>query len=410
MKHVRFLAFFCVFTLLFSSFFMPSASDNDARFSTYVNMGKNAVENGYAIPNLFRQDGVYSNIQRFPLVVKNGVEYVPLSVFILYSDVEVSYSKTSENFFLVNNKNNHYISFNVKEGVASTHDGDLLKLPVLIFNKTSYIPARTVAVVLGFSCETYDDPQTGIYAFRVSDGKSQKTLSQLLTPYIESNKELIEPLPPIIEVDPLEDIAERRVSICYANASYGDMETLLGVLDWYKVKASFSVTKEDILDRTNLVRQMFVSGHSLLVTAPADGNTAKECAQSFVEGLDGANDALVKTLRRKTRMCTLPFELSEEFANHEDFVSVVENAGYVILRPNVDTGDGPNFAGGAYSISAKIKNKIIDGFEEDEKATVTALVWCSDKTAYYTADVANLMNKYKQHKFCSMNEALLVNS
>lgn len=413
-KSVRFLAFFCAFTLLFSSFLMPRASESDAKFASYVNMGQNAVNNSFAIPNLFRQDGVYSNQQRFPLVVRNGVEYVPLSMFILYSYVEVNYSKTTDNFFLVNNRNNHYISFNVAEEVASTYDGDLLKIPVEIFNKTRYIPARTVALVLGFSCETYDDPEKGVYAFRISDGKSKYTLSQLVTPFIEENASLIKPPsppePPVKQEDPLEDIASRRVAICYSNIAYGDMNTVVRVLDGYGIKASFSLTKEDVLHRGDLVRRLYVSGHSLLVTAPADGTTPRECAENFVMGLEEANDALFKRMKRKTRMCTLPFGMAKETAENKEFLSVVENAGYVILEPNVETGDGPAFAGGAYSVSAKIKNKIVDGFEKDEKATVTAHVWCSDKTQYYTADVANLVVKYKQHKFCAMNEAMLIGS
>lgn len=413
-KQKRFLAFFCVFALLFSSLLPFEASDNDARFENYVNMGENAAKNDYAIPNLFRQDGVYSNIERFPLVVKNGVEYVPLSAFILYSYVEVNYSKTSDNFFLVNNNNNHYISFNVKEGVASTHDGDLLKLPISIFNKTRYVPARTVAIVLGFTCETYDDPVSGVYGFRISDGKSKKTLTDLITPYIELHKSLVNPpeppAPPVKQEDPLEDIAPRRVAVCYSNIGYSGIETVLNLLDEYGIEASFAVNQEDVFNRAGIVRRIFASGHNLLVTASAGGSTPAECGRSFVEGLEAANDALVKIIKRKTRMCVLPFGLDEETAGHEDFRSAVEEAGYVILSPNTQTGDGPDFAGGAYSVSGKIKNKITDGFDKNEKATVTALVWCSDNTIYYTADVANLVKKYTQHSFCAMNEALLAGS
>ncbi len=438
-KQKRFLAFFFALTLLFSFAAMPLASENDARFATYINMGDNAVNNGYAIPNLFRQDKVFSNMQKFPLVVQNGVEYVPLSMFILYSSVEISYSKTGENFFLVNNSNNRYISFNVEEEIASTYDGDLLKLPVSIFNKTRYVPARTVAVVLGFVCETYDDPQKGIYAFRVSDGRSEKTLAQLIEPYIalyESAQEKVEPdtkpevnpkpevkpeqnpqqeikppsPPPAVQQDPLESVAQRRVSICYANASYQDTERILGVLDGYRIKASFSLTKDEILTNTALVRDIYLSGHSILVTANARGNTPEECAKSFVEGLEEANGALLKVLRFKTRMCTLPFDLPKEIADNEDFAKEVERSGYLILKPNTETGDGPDFKGSAYNVSQKIKNKISNGFNVKEPATVTALVWCSDKTQYYTADVGNYLNKYTQHKTQAMNEALLYNS
>ena len=413
-KHVRLLAFFCVFALLFSFVLVPSASDNDARFDNYVNMGENAIQNNYAIPNLFRQDGVYSNINRFPLVVKGGVEYVPLSAFILYSYVDVNYSNTGDNFFLVNNNNNRYISFNVGQGVASTYDGDLIKLPVLIFNKTRYVPARTVAVVLGFFCETYDDKENGIYAFRIHNGNSKKTLAELLTPYIEEYMAQIKtpepplPPPPVVQEDPLESMAPRRVALCYTNLEYAGMDNILATLDAYGVTASFGVTKEDIIKRNDIVRRIFVSGHNLLVTATAQGNTPKECGENFVKGLEEANNQLLSSLKRKTRMCMLPMGLDEKIANDSEFISVVKNAGYVILNPNVQTDDGPDFTGSAYSVAVKIKNKIKDGFDKDRQATVTAVVWCSDKTPYYTADVANLVNKYAKHSFFAMNEALLL--
>ena len=37
------------------------------------------------------------------------------------------------------------------------------------------------------------------------------------------------------------------------------------------------------------------------------------------------------------------------------------------------------------------------------------MLWCSDKTPYYTADVANLVNKYEQFEFCTLNEAFVYN-
>ena len=416
-KSVRFLAFFCIFTLLFSCVFTPAADGNDERFSTYVNMGENAVNNNYAIPNLFRQDGVYTNMKRFPLVVSGGVEYVPLSAFMLYSYVEVGYSSTNDNFFLVNNRTERYISFNVSEGVAFTYDDDLLRLKSAIFNKTRYVPARAVASILGFSCETYDDPVSGVYAFRISDGKSNKTLEQLITPYIEKNKDLINPpappdpeLPPVMQEDPLEDIAARRIALCYGNIGYTDIATVLRVLNGYGIKASFCVSKDDIEQSGKLVRNIFVSGHNLLLTASAEGDSVEEYAKNFVDGLDNTNESLMRLLKRKTRMCVLPLDIPVEIAENPEFILAVEKAGYVILKPNTDAGDGPDSKTGAYSISGKIKNKITDGFDKTEPATVTAFLWCSDKTQYYTADVANFVKKYNQHTFFAMNEAMLYNS
>lgn len=421
-KSVRILAFFCIFTLLFSCVFAPSASNNDARFDSYVNMGDNAVNNNYAIPHLFRQNGVYSNMQKSPLVVSGGVEYVPLSMFILYSYVEVNYSKTDDNFFLVNTKNNHYISFNMEGGIASTHDGELLKLPVKIFNKMKYVPAKSVSNVLGFVCETYDDPEKGVYALRISDGKTGTTLSQLISGYVENyfpeqpeenvpEKDVpVVPPPPAVVEDPLEKIEGRSVAICYTNVSSEYMGDVLRTLETNRIKASFSVNKNDIITNPDLVRNLYFSGHSLLVTASAEGGTPKEYARSFISGLEETNRALKLVMKKKVRICTLPFDIPQEFAENEEFLSVVSDAGYVIFTPNVNSGDGPSYTGSAYTISARIKNKITDGFDADEPAKVSALVWCSDKTRYYTVDVAQLVNKYSKFRFCAINEAFLHNS
>lgn len=418
-KTVRFLALFFAMTLLFSVYFTVNSSDNDARFDSYINMGDKAVENEYAIPHLFRQDGVYSAMTRFPLVVQNGVEYVPLSVFILYPNVEVNYSRTDDNFFLLNTKNNHYISFNVSEGIASTYDGDLLKMPTRIFNKTRYVPARTVAVVLGFVCETYDDKENGVYAFRVSDGRSSKTLSDLLAPYLEKHlpkKEDTTPpeivTPPVITEpdDPLEKLSGRSVRLCLSGLSYKDMDRIMYTLDAYRITASFSFSEKDILSNPNLLRRAYVSGHGLFVTAEALGSTVGEYAQSYVSGLEKANEAMKFVIKKKTRVCTLPYDLPENVAQSEEFRSFVENAGYVIFTPNTDTGDGPLYTGSAYAVSGKIKNKITDGFDKDKAADVTARVWCSDKTQYYIADIANLVNKYSQFVFSGMDEAFCKNN
>ena len=75
---VRFICMLAALSLLFCFSFSPLASYNDAEYDRYVNMGDNAVKNAYAIPSLFRQNGVYNYYSKYPLVVQNGIEYVPL--------------------------------------------------------------------------------------------------------------------------------------------------------------------------------------------------------------------------------------------------------------------------------------------------------------------------------------------
>ena len=168
-RFIKIMCLFSVLTLLFSYCFIPNAqSYNDGRFDTYINMGVSAEKNNYKIPNMFRQDAPYSNITQFPLVVHSGTEYVPLSMFILYPYIQVNYSGMDENFYLVNTRNGNYISFHVEQNLAYTHSGELMKMETKFFYQTRYIPARKAADVLDMMCETYDDPLSGIYAFRIS--------------------------------------------------------------------------------------------------------------------------------------------------------------------------------------------------------------------------------------------------
>ncbi len=442
-RHVRLVCIVMVFTLLFCCNFSYAASDNDARFDTYINMGENAVKNNYAIPNLFRQNGVYNYVNKYPLVVKNGVEYVPLSMFILFSHIDVTYSRNSEDFFLVNERDDSYISFNVAEGVASTHDGDLLKMSPQIFNQTRYVPARTVALVLGLSYESYDDPEKGIFAFRIYEQSSKTTLKELITPYIpvppkpevdpelpepeikpEPSKPEVKPEPPKKEenpvdgenpippkpVDPIELIAERRVGLCYTDFSYEKMQDIVSAIDGYGIKACFAVDHDGILSKPALVRRLYVSGHTIAVTAKAEGGSAAEYAENLVKGFEKANEALKIVMKRKTRMCLLPENLPDGYRDSKEFSDIISKAGYLVITPNTETGDGENYSGSAYAVSGKIKNKITGGFDKDVKADVTAVLYCSDKTVYSVADVAGLVNKYENFSFFAMDELFVYNS
>ncbi len=402
-KPIRFLAFFLCFVLLFSFCLTPSALNGDIKFLNYINMEEKGAENGYKIPNLFRQDAVYSNMSKFPLVVYGGEEYVPMSMFILYSYVEVKYSKTTDNFFLLNEKNNHYVSVNVAENVASTHNGELLQMTTRIFNKTRYIPARAVANVLGFVCESYDDQKNGIYSFRISDGRSTKTLEDLIKPYIDMYLGEL-----VVKEDPIDKVASRTVSLCYSNFESEHTPRILASMKTFGIKASFAVTKNDVIDRSDLVREAYCSGHGLVVTADASGETAEEYTKSFIENLEEANKALKFVIKKKTRLCIPNENAPAEFIEGDIFKNELAKAGYVLVTANTETGDSVSYTGSAYAISSKIKNKITSGFDENKRAVVTAILYCSANTQYYSADVASLVNRYEQFSFSSMNEGLLI--
>ena len=461
-RFIKILCLFSVLTLLFSNSVIPLAQDyNDRRFSTYINMGDSAVKNNYQVPHMFRQDAPYTYMTKFPLVVSGGVEYVPLSMFILYSYIEVNYSGIDEDFYLVNNRNGNYISFNIKENIAYTHNGELMKMETRFFHKTRYIPARKVAEVLGMMCETYDDPFNGIYAFRISNGKSDKTLVDLLTPYLpkeepkqdEPEKEPVpekkpvedkpvQPEKPVPEItprpekdpvpekqpepekpeDPIEKLERRNLSLCFTGLSYNKADIIANTLRNYAVTCSFSVTKDEILQNPSLVRQLFLNGNSIFVTAEPDFEAVAQqnslvtgeqldllYANAFVSELENANNALKLVLKNKTRICTLPYNMPQGENTYNVFMNTLKQAGYLVYIPDVDSGDYPDSNIGAYTVSAKIKNAVTAG-HQSASFNVKALLNCSDKSYYYILDLAGFINKYEKLNFFKPTEYTLFTS
>ena len=197
--------------------------------------------------------------------------------------------------------------------------------------------------------------------------------------------------------------------MCYTNLSYENMDMVFNGLKENNIKASFSVTKQDILTKTDLVKQLYFSENGFFITANASGQTPEEYAESYIAGLEEANKALKLVMKKKVRMCTLPLDLPKEVSDSEQFKTAVKNAGYTVFYPNVQTEDGPEYTGSAFTISSNIKNGITDGFDKNHTAIITALLWCSEITEHYTLDLALFVNKYKQFEFCTMNEAFLQN-
>ncbi len=191
-KKQRVCAFSAVFIMgvgLFSSSEIR-ASYNDYRYEEYENMDQSYKGHArYVVPNLYRQDASYSNVKTFPLVVSNETEYVPLDVFAQYSYLEVVYGKNSYSFYINNTNNGHYIVFDLAGKTATSFDGDLENVSAKLYYQTYYVPAEDVCEALNLVFESYDDPEDGIRAARISDSGAKYSLDELVEMYSPVKKE-----------------------------------------------------------------------------------------------------------------------------------------------------------------------------------------------------------------------------
>ena len=365
------------------------AQYNDAKYDSYKNMGASNEDSHskYVVPNLYRQDASYTNVKTFPLVVSGSVEYFPLDIFALYSYLEVVYGKLSYGFYINNTKNNHYVAFDLETGTTTTHDGGTLDIQAKLFYRTYYVPAKAVCDVLGMKFETYDSPEDGIRAARISDERAKNTLNELVAMYSPPKKEpddntQTEPdlgnpstedgtnepddgqqgsvtgdnqnqgtteTPDPVQPDPYRSIASRTIYLTFENCPNAYTDGVLNVLAEYGEKALFFVSAENILEYPDTVRRILTDGHSIGIYVPdTETPVNAENAGQIIQLIDSANEALSLVTKTKTRFVRLAYGLSAKL-DGTGFAELVRENGYELYDWTTDAGDYSGRAQNAYN-------------------------------------------------------------
>ena len=174
-------------SVVFSATMLSSGTKyNDVTYRSYINLSENSD-----IPSLFRNDSVFPSYKKYPPVISDGLEYVPLELFYGLSNIKISYSKDASNFYIQNKKNNKYISFSISDGYAVTNSSSVLEASVQSFYGIHYVPLRTVCSTVGLGCDSYNDGINKVYAIKVynTSGLSARELVAIHAPEIYAVKE-----------------------------------------------------------------------------------------------------------------------------------------------------------------------------------------------------------------------------
>ena len=392
----KLLALVCTMCVVFGvCLTVPSSRSaalyNDAKYDAYKNMGtpSEGERYRYVVPNLYRQDASYTNVKTFPLVVSGSVEYFPLDIFALYSYLEVVYGKLSYGFYINNTKNNHYVAFDLGTGTTTTHDSQSVDIQAKLFYRTYYVPAKDVCDILGMNFETYDDPENGIRAARISDDKAKYTLSELVTMYSPVKIETpepepeppTEPNPPVIEQpitpsqpssepenpkpvelqpDPYASVANRYLYLTFENCPDAHTQTVLNLLQQYGVKAIFFVDKDKILEYPDTVRRMIADGHTVgLYVSAASGQADMPVLsnEQIAQRLSEAGDALQLVTKSRTRFVRVASGLSQELTQN-GFAAYIGERGYVLYDWSIDARDASGRAAAAFE---QLRDDIVGG-------------------------------------------------
>ena len=345
---------------------------NDAKYDSYNNMnGTDGTHAQYIVPNLYRQDASYTNVKTFPLVVSGSVEYFPLDIFALYSYLEVVYSKMTYGFYINNTNNGHYVAFDIENGTTTTYELQSVDLEAKIFYRTYYVPAREVCEILGMRFESYDDPEGGIRAARISDSRAKYTLTELVelyspkknTPETDDNSqqpEVKEPYPvtpiepisppqPQEEEDPYLKVGTRNLYITVENAPNANTDRIISALDRHGKKAIFFLEEEAIKTYPETARRIITSGHAVGIYFKVTGEEGELLgAEDIISSIDAANDALWLVAKRKTRFVRAESGYADGLME-EELAGELKKAGYVSYDYSLSAADASGGAQRAYS-------------------------------------------------------------
>lgn len=310
-----------------------SYENNDAWVLEYENM-REKTSPGYTVPTLFKNDRSFTNHHRFPLVVNNNVHYVPVEMFSGFSGIRIT-SNFSSNFYITNNNDGRYISFDTDKNLASTDRFESYALETKMFHSTRYIPAQHVADALGIKMEIFSDPDKKIYALRLSDSKAKLSLNEVIKMYTPIKKE------PVVENPPVQDtptqvtpeIGTRNIYLSFNVNSYYYINEILRTLSKNNVKAAFFVKPSDILYHPDEIRQIISYGQNIGFLI--DGDNAK---QELAE----AKENLRLVSKRSSRLVRFDSGSSGVNMTKDEYKNFIEENGLCIWDWNVNVTDSEN--------------------------------------------------------------------
>lgn len=368
--------------------------NSDEVYYNYAN-----IDGAIDVPTLFVEDAGFVNDRKYPLVVTNNIEYVPVEVFLGFPGIDVVYAENNNDFYLQNKRLDLYISFDISGGYAISQSFGVMNAEVRYFNQTLYVPVKDTAYSLGLQCATYDDYVKSLYCVRVYDESATKSFETLIdeclskfvgyeptdtpNPPTEEDpkpdtdtKEDDNPTvnPPIYDQDYIERqeeirdeqieeekeaarselvIGRRDVYLAFTSSPNENTEAILDSLAKYGAKAVFFCNADAMLKYPALVRRMAVEGHSIGL-CPADDILPprvlppKDSKTQYMAALPMAFDTDIvmsdieksqKVLYQLTKLRSRLLYTPDEVLNVIDPERIYNECGVVCVKPNFETAD-----------------------------------------------------------------------
>ena len=266
-----------------------------------------------AAPGIFHNDEKWYRDASAGLEVMGSVCYVPVDLFSMFSQIELSMDSRRGEFMLYNRNTGNYISVLYEKKIATVNGKEEIYLAMYrLHGGYFYVPAEFFCSVLSLECETVPSSNASYgLTLRISDGTHTQTMEQLLADYDpvrgtdeSSAADTTTETPPVTVRPPVtsgSDTVERCEYLTFNTVGYDCFPEVLDALREAGIKGAFFFTREEMLQYPLYLLTAMIEGHTIGLTC-----TEAEDAEDFLAQMEEANEVLYSILKIRTRIVQYP--------------------------------------------------------------------------------------------------------
>ncbi|MGN1346944.1 MAG: hypothetical protein ACI4V1_09160 [Eubacteriales bacterium] len=274
-------------------------------------MAGTAPSNASDVPSLFHNDEAWYKDGAAPLVLRDGVYYVPAELFGMFESISVT-TPNENNLLIQNTEDGRYVSILFQECRAAVNGTILENVRLFRDSGVYYVEAEPTAATVGISVETITH-EDGSVSMRLYDDTCLLTTEELLNSYFPAEPEEDE----FAGLDEEEERDLKRIFVLCREPS-ADTEPsfcALSLLREYGMDYTLFLT-EDTAPET-LLTALSVGEYGILTS---------ETGEEALEALNETNETFRKITRVRTH-----FTLTTGSYASDD---LLRGAGYCPVTPD----------------------------------------------------------------------------
>ncbi len=309
---------------------------------------------------------------------KNGEIYVPYTVFTGTLGLQGAYSSAQQLLVLYNW--DHTLNFSVGQGYVYDENDTSYAQPAYTISGTTYVPAKLVCGIFGFSYSTISSSYPVVRfandSAKLSDrafgAGAAETVDRMVKNYLNPSTSAgggaadtttgTQPQIPVQPPKAEEAIPQPSVVyLTFFGTPAEETDEILDILSTYHRTASFFLPTDSVLAQDSAVRRIVAGGHALGLSITADASIADPAA--LAARLEQANDDLLLVCGVQTRLVLVTNGTASLSQSQRDALA---NAGYRLWDATLTAREGSRTA-------YRGAETVLKGFQRSTAPAVVAL-------------------------------------